>query len=390
MISPLLQVEKYLPLVTVGVWWGLAVFQVARDRYRTWTEVFFLGQCLFVGAYALSDVLFFTSTNLSQASVAALASFSSLSLATLFVVLFGVVFYTRMRRTLFLTILPQLLLLPILWTRLIGTWTSLDVECATNPITGQPQDPTLVPQCPPWVGNWNSQVFAVWVLVAFIYTIVGSVALFLTYREVSRQTTKLRRRMQGLLIAAAVTLLLSIFTNTLRGFTGVATLPLLSSALSLPGVVTWVALSPLSKERLSVAVRRWKARRYEIKMAFVIYADGTLIGAEVRPGEKVIDQDLFSATLDVIQNFMRTSFPTLRGQWLRTITHGDFTLVIERGRSTYLVLVIQGEESDQLRRQMRDAVLKFEAENKSILANWRGMPSEATGVSAMLLSLLED
>ncbi len=390
MISTLLQVEKFLPIVTVAIWWGLAVFQVARDRYRTWTEVFFLGQCLFVGAYALSDVLFFTSPNLDQARLAALASFSSLSLATLFVMLFGVVFYTRMRRVLFLAIVPMLALLPVIWTWLPGTWTSLDVECATNPLTGQPQDPALVPSCPPWVGNWNSQVFAGWVIVVFAYTIIGSVALFLTYRQVARQTTKLRRRMRGLFIAAIVTLVLSIFTNTVRGFVGFATLPLLSSALSLPGVVTWAALSPLSKERLSVAVRRWKARHYEIKMAFVIYADGTLIGAEVQPGEKIIDKDLFSATLDVIQNFMRTSFPTLRGQWLRTITHGDYTLVIERGRHTYLVLVILGQENDQLRRLMRDTILKFEGENRGILANWRGVPSEAKGTTRMLISLLED
>ncbi|MEK6988552.1 MAG: hypothetical protein AABX97_10795, partial [Candidatus Thermoplasmatota archaeon] len=166
--------------------------------------------------------------------------------------------------------------------------------------------------------------------------------------------------------------------------------PPFSSLLLVVAAATFFTLYPGSTQRVSEVMRRFQARNYSVMATFLIYKDGTLIGAEGASGENMVDKDLFSATLDVIQNFMRTSFPTLRGQWLRTITHGDYTLVIERGRSTYLVLVIQGEESDQLRRQMRDAVLKFEADNRSILLNWRGVPSEAEGVSAMLLSLLED
>ena len=117
--------------------------------------------------------------------------------------------------------------------------------------------------------------------------------------------------------------------------------------------------------------------------------DGTLVGALTRPGEKVIDQDLFGATLDVIQNFMRTSFPALRGS-LTAIKHGDYTLVMERGRWSYLTIILQGEENDQLRRHMRDILLKYEHDNQPVLADWRGMPSEAIGTDAMLHSLFED
>jgi hypothetical protein len=107
----------------------------------------------------------------------------------------------------------------------------------------------------------------------------------------------------------------------------------------------------------------------------------------MEPGEKLIDRDLFTATLDVIQNFMRTSFPALRGS-LQSIRHGDYTLVIERGKWTYLVLVIEGQESDQLRRQMRDLLIEYEHTNRTILGEWRGVPSDAKGTGPMLLSLL--
>lgn len=369
-----LGVEAWLPLPTAVVWFGLAVYQVYRDRFRTWTEVFFLATCFFIGAYALSDLFFFNATTEPAARTALLASFSSLTFAAPFFALFGVVFYTRMRNILLVAIAPPLVLLPFLWTSLVVGMRGL--------FEGEPG--------PPYRGMYNPTVFATFTVFVLLYSLIGAWAFYRTYREVARQQTQLTRRMRGLMLAFILTVVLGSTTNVITGFFKVTFIPLFSTLLVVPGLVAFEALSPLSKERLSVAVRRWKARGYSIKMGFVIYSDGTLIGAEVQPGEKVIDQDLFSATLDVIQNFMRTSFPTLRGQWLRTITHGDYTLVIERGRTTYLVLVIQGEESDQLRRQMRDAILKFETDNRSILANWRGVPSEAKGTTAMLLSLLED
>ena len=382
---------QYLPLVSMGVWWSLAVYQVARDRFRTWTEMFFLGQCLFIGAYSFSDVLFFTAGRRSEAFVAALLSFSCLTLASVFVMLFGVVFYTRMRRILFVTILPALAVLPVLWVWLIppdltvGLWS---LQCPIPAQDGTPQIgcPTLGP---PWIGNWNQPLYLVWILLVFGYVLIGSVALYFTYREVARHTTKLRRRMQGLLVSALAAIVISVATNAFRGVFHVTFLPLFSSALALPGVVSWMALSPLSKERLSVAVRRWKAHGYSIKMALVLFHDGTLIGAETQPGEKVIDKDVFGATLDVIQNFMRTSFPALRGKWLQSIRVGDYTLVAERGRVTYLVLVIQGQETDQLRRQMRDAILEYESDNSAALARWRGVPTDAAGTDDLLLAILE-
>ena len=365
---------QYLPLATVGVWWGLAAFQVARDRYRTWTEVFFLAACLFVGFYAIADVFFLTAPTVEVAAVAALASFTSLAFGCIFFMLFAVVFYTRMRTALLAVFAPCLAVI-------VGVWVFLVPDPAQ-------QITSLVGGGPPWVGNWDKTWFTIWVAFVVICALLMAYALLRTFREVADHTTQLRRRMLGLFVATILALVLGTLTNTLRGFTNYPIPPLFSSALVLPGVVSILTLSPMSRERFSVAVRRWKASRYQIKAAFIIFTDGTLIGAKIRPGEKVIDQDLFGATLDVIQNFMRTSFPTLRGS-LSAIKHGDYTLVMERGRYSYLTVILQGEENDQLRRHMRDLLLKYERDNQPVLADWRGMPSEAIGTDPLLGSLLE-
>lgn len=369
----LLPLQQYWPLATVGVWGGLAAYQVYRDRYRTWTEAFFLAACIFAGAYALADVIFFTAPTEAVARTAALVSFSVLTLSVLFLFLFAVVFYTHMRRIYWVTTLPAVGLIALVWFGLV------------DHIDNFPGYPG-----PPWIGDWNSATFAIWVLGSIGYAVLAAYFLLRTYREVAHQTTHLRRRMLGLLLSALLAVVLGGATNALRGFTGSTEfLPLFSTGLALPGVVSFVTLSPLSTERFSVAVRRWKASRYDIKAAFMIFTDGTLIGAKIREGEKVIDQDLFGATLDVIQNFMRTSFPTLRGS-LSAVKQGDYTLVVERGKYAYLTVILQGEENDQLRRHMRDVLLQYERDNQPVLADWRGMPSEALGTDSLLGGLLED
>ncbi|OGS47035.1 MAG: hypothetical protein A3K66_01355 [Euryarchaeota archaeon RBG_16_67_27] len=391
-------------MATAITWFALVIYQVARDRYRTWTEVFFLGAAFFAGLYALSDLLFFNAVDLRWAETAALASFTALTLSALFFMLFGVVFYTRMRRTLFLAAGPGLVLLPYVWLNLVVGFESLE------PAGG-----------PPYVGEWDDTAYLLWAAFVLLYAVVGAVAFFLTYREVAATTPKLRGRMRGLMIAfvlmvavvgavaffltyrevAATTpklrgrmrglmiafvlmVALGSSTNLIRGIVGYRILPLFSTAMILPAAVAFLALSPMSKERLSVAVRKWKARHYDIKAAILIFEDGTLIDSKVRAGERMIDQDLFSGTLDVIQNFMRTSIPLLRGKWLRSISQGDYTLVIERVRRATLTLVLSGQETDQLRRQMRDLLLRWEDENRRVLDHWNGLPEEAVGTDALL------
>ncbi len=374
-MADILPGQQWYPLATVCVWWGLAVYQVHRDRYRTWTEVFFLAACMFVGAYGLADVFFFTVPTQADAATAALMSFSVLTLAAWFIFLFAIVFYTRMRTAYLLTGIPAIGLIALVWVRLLP-----NLAAITDLSSGYAG--------PPWIGHWDSTTFMIYVLGSMGYVVLAAFFLLKTYREVADQTTKLRRRMLGLLVSTVIAVVVGGLTNVLRGLTNSPVLPLFSTGLVLPGIVSMITLSPAAPERFSVAVRRWKASRYDIKAAFVIYTDGTLVGAKVRPGEKVIDQDLFGATLDVIQNFMRTSFPTLRGS-LSAIRHGDFTLVVERGRFAYLTIILQGEENDQLRRHMRDMLLQYERDNAPVLTDWRGIPAEAIGTDAMLAQLIE-
>jgi hypothetical protein len=364
----LIEVLKQAPLVSAAAWLLLAGLQVYRDRWHTWTETFFLFCCAFAGIYAIGDWLFFNAPTLDQtlAGIYARVSLTGITLAVNFFLLFTLVYVDRMRRTYWLFMLITIaVLLMILF---------LGIESLEEP-TGE---------IPLWRANFFFGIFAVYLLYILAYSVVGIRNLYRLSRIVRQSSKALARRATGLMITFTLVLVLGLATNGYIGLVPQPTPPPFSTLLIFVAGSAYYTLYPIGRERISEAIRRFQARRYSIKAVFLTYRDGTLIGAKVRPGETTIDQDLFGATLDVIQNFMRTSFPILRGKSLSSISHGSYTLVVEQSRFGYMTVVLEGEETDQLRRQMRDLLLKFEADNRQVLEGWRGIPAEAYGTENVL------
>jgi hypothetical protein len=369
------EVLRFAPLVAAAAWFSLAALQILRDRWHTWTETFFLFACFFAGLYGIGDWLFFNvvpdPANAPRAAFSALISLTSLTLSTNFFLLFTLVYVDRMRRAYWYLNAISIAILFMVWSVMLDR-----VDASKGGI---------------FRATFNELPFVVFLVYILVYFGIGNYNLFRLYRIVRETSQSLARRAAGLTAVFTVVLILGLGTNGYIGVAGDNAIwplnsipPPFSTLLIVVGAATYYVLYPGGRERISEAIRRFQSRRYSIKAVFLTFEDGTLIGAKARPGETVIDQDLFGATLDVIQNFMRTSFPILRGKSLSSITHGNYTLVMERARYSYVTVVLEGEETDQLRRQMRDLLLDFEAKNRVVLGNWRGMPSEARGTDDML------
>jgi len=294
-------------------------------------------------------------------------SLTGLTLAVNFFLLFTLVYVDRMKRAYWAFMGVTAAMLFIIWT------TSL------KDVLPPSQTGAL------YVPTFHEIPFALFLLYILVYTLVGIWNLYRLFRIVRDSSKALARRAAGLVVTFTAVLFLGLVTNGYLGITQNQQFPPpFSTLLIFVAGMAYYTLYPIGRARISEAIRRFQARRYNIKAVFLTFEDGTLIGAKIRPGEKVVDQDLFGATLDVIQNFMRTSFPILRGKSLSSISHGSYTLVMERARFAYLTVVLEGEETDQLRRQMRDGLLKFEANNRQILMNWQGIPAEARGAEELL------
>lgn len=127
----------------------------------------------------------------------------------------------------------------------------------------------------------------------------------------------------------------------------------------------------------------------EVKAAFLHSKHGLLVASKVRAGEKTVDEDLLVATLNIIQNFMRISFPMLKGKRLRSISQGDLTLVTETGKHLFLTVVVQGEDNHRLREHMRGTLRDLEEQNKVLLATWDGQVEGPRGADSALSLLLD-
>src|SRR2546427_1642628 len=356
---------RVLPLTSAAVWFVLAGLQVYRDRIHTWTETFFLFACIFAGLYATWDWLFFTANANDEgfARFTGLMSLSSAIVTSLFLLLFTLVYIDRMRRVYWSFGVVSIVVLLLLW--LFGLEDVVQVQ-------------------PLWLPVFNEIVFLIVIANIGAYSLGGIVNLYRLHKIVRTASPALAARTRGFLIVFALVIVLGLGTNGALGALRSNIPPPFSPlALAIPAATIYT-LYPGSTQRISEAVRRFQSRRYSIKASFLTFEDGTLIGSKARPGETVIDQDLFGATLDVIQNFMRTSFPILRGKSLSSISHATYTLFVELARHTYLTVVLEGEETDQLRRQMRDLLLDFETTNRAVLAHWRGYPAVAEGADNKL------
>ena len=369
MALALVDVLKQLPLVTAIIWYLVVAYQVYRDRIRTWTEAFFLGACFFCATYALSDFYFFNASSREAAANAAKLGVSCLTLGVVFFFPFTQAYLTKMRRAYFLALAPGVLLLPVIWSVMLQDLT--------------PTESFFLPQ-------YRLLPFTVWLGFVVVYALAGIWNLWRLHNIVKSQNPRLGKRSAGILYSFIIVFFLGVATNGLIGtLPNPAIPPPFSTLLMIPGLAALFTLAPLSKDRISDVIRRFRSKVYELREAYLIFNDGTLIASKISRGDAEIDKDLFSATLDVIQNFMRTSFPILKGTSLRTIEHGEYRVLIERGRYCYLTVVLSGEENDLLRRHMRDALLEFEARNQEILAKWKGVTSDASGTEDTFRRLFE-
>src|ERR1700704_2973363 len=135
--------------------------------------------------------------------------------------------------------------------------------------------------------------------------------------------------------------------------------------------------------------RKEAATRTAVKAAFLHSKQGLLVASKVRAGQNTGHEDLLVATLNVIQNFMRISFPMLKDKGLRSISQGDLTLVTEAGRDLLLTVVIQGEDSEGLRAEMREALKNFEESNRTLFRHWDGRVETPRGAEETLTGLLK-
>ena len=358
------------PVATALVWAAVVALQVARYRYRTWTEIFLLCTCVCFVVYALGDALVFGASSAADAWLAEVVGVSALTLSTAFFVLFAAALYGRPVR--------DLLLIFVLSAAMLVLGPIFVVAPPIAPgFGGVAFEPRYTP-----LG------FALWAAYVDAYGLTGVVPLYRTYREIRSQVHVTARRAFAFVFAAMTGIVLWIAWNAAVVILHVDSPPFFSTLLVAPGLIALVASLPRARGTLRAGLREAKASEYEVQAAFLVHKSGVLIHSSDVWQAVGVDADLFGATLNVIQNFIQTSFPSLGAPGLSSLAFGNRTLLIEKGRFTYLVLVLAGQEDEILRWTLRDVLREFEARNADVLRDWSGRPEDAAGAEEMLSGLV--
>ncbi len=349
-------IVKHFPVITLAVWGTIAAYQLYRRRVRTLTETSFLLGAAAWASYAAFDWLIFNTEDYGTAFVLGRLSLTSLTLAAFFLLVFTKLFLMKPQRTDWVLTLPLAVSLALVWDGML-----LDMQ------GGFPWN---------WTGVFDPSLFLIWLLYMVVYASLAIWYVYRAFKVVRNHSTFLGWRMFGIFVSLLVTLALGLSTNTIFHSLNIPLMPLFSSFLVMPGVIVLYVLVPLTRHRISSVIAKWKSRRYRIVAAYMIYENGTLIASKTSLPGGGVDEDIFGATLDAIQTFMRTSFPVLFGKWLRRVEHGDVKILIERGSHSYIALVVEGEDTDTLWIKMAESIQRFERTNDLRLADWNGVPED--------------
>jgi len=105
---------------------------------------------------------------------------------------------------------------------------------------------------------------------------------------------------------------------------------------------------------------------------YIIYDDGRGVYDYQFSKESETDQDagLISGMFSAITSFVKET--TKSTEALQKIDHGDITILIEYGDKIFGALFVKGDETSEVRYQLREFVRKFETNNKETLKDWSG------------------
>ena len=110
--------------------------------------------------------------------------------------------------------------------------------------------------------------------------------------------------------------------------------------------------------------------RVEKQGLYIIYDDGRGVFDYSFVQEVIQDPGLVAGMVSAITSFIKE---TTRSQdLLKTIDHGDITIILEYGKRIFGALFIKGNQTTELRAKLKLFVESFEEKYKTVLEDWSG------------------
>jgi hypothetical protein len=131
---------------------------------------------------------------------------------------------------------------------------------------------------------------------------------------------------------------------------------------------------------------------YTVEMVYLIYHDGRLLKHLQSKEGFTKDADIFSGMFTAIQEFINETFAGIgegKDAPVKKLQFGDRTILIEKGKTVYLVLVVLGRPGIRLERQMVTSIKDVE-KNYPALEDWSGLSSKIKGIEEYMEPLIKE
>jgi len=134
--------------------------------------------------------------------------------------------------------------------------------------------------------------------------------------------------------------------------------------------------SALKSLYLNNSITIWKSEfsytfeKVEKQGLYVIYADGRDIMAHEFVEDLGQDPALISGMFSAITSFIKEATHTT--ETLKTIDHGDITIMLEYGKNVFTALFIRGNQTSEIRAQLKKLIYRFERMYSAVLSDWDG------------------
>jgi len=110
--------------------------------------------------------------------------------------------------------------------------------------------------------------------------------------------------------------------------------------------------------------------RVEKQGLYIIYDDGRGIFDYNFSKEFSQDPGLISGMFSAITSFIKET--TRSEDLLKTIDHGDITILLEYGKRIFGALFVKGKQTSEVRSRLKEFVTTFENKYEEILQDWSG------------------
>ncbi len=129
---------------------------------------------------------------------------------------------------------------------------------------------------------------------------------------------------------------------------------------------------------------------FSVQEIFLIHEESGILMEHVSADSaNTNDADLVSGMLTAIKDFVRESFKTISGnQNLYEIQYGDSKILLERGRYSYLAIVIRGQEPPEFDKELTDFNLELHKKFTNKLKKFNGNVGELKGIENYLKSFI--